>query len=116
MPIAQEMSDLATGLGTTDVHSSVAISRLTESLDAAQRDTDAAQCQELLIDALNAFRSNHLALDTTLFELFGPVAACADLSDTCSSLTQAYLQLMSDHCSGREVLTLLMSTLDCSVG
>ena len=92
---------------------STAISRLTERLDTAERDSDSQQCQGLIADALPALRSDHKILDSTLFELFGPVVQCADLSSECSSLVQAYLQLVSDVCSGREVLTLLMSSLDC---
>ena len=93
-----------------------AIQRLTASLDSAQRDSNTDRCQELLGNAMIELQTDHAALDHTLFDVFGSIVRCADLSGPIESLVQAYLQLVLEKCAGREVLTLLMSTLGCSSG
>ena len=103
----------ATSLSADD---SSDIQRLTDNLDSAQRDSNTDRCQELLGDAMMELQTDHAALDHTLFDVFGTIVRCADLSGPIESLIQAYLQLVSEKCTGREVLTLLMSTLDCSSG
>lgn len=92
-----------------------AITRVTTELCTAQRNEDWKLCQEILTSAMLAFDADRQALDATLFDIFGTVVQCAS-SAQCHSLVQLYLQLVSDHCSGREVLTLLMSALDNTSG
>ncbi|KAL0053374.1 hypothetical protein WJX82_004863 [Trebouxia sp. C0006] len=103
----------ATSLSADD---SSDIQRLTDNLDSAQRDSNTDRCQELLGNAMIELQTDHAALDHTLFDVFGTIVRCADLSGPIGSLIQAYLQLVLEKCTGREVLTLLMSTLDCSSG
>ncbi|KAL0029559.1 hypothetical protein WJX79_004304 [Trebouxia sp. C0005] len=103
----------ATSLPADD---SSAIQRLIDNLDSAQRDSNTDRCQELLGNAMIELQTDHAALDHTLFDIFGSIVRCADLSGPVESLVQAYLQLVLEKCAGREVLTLLMSTLDCSSG
>jgi len=93
-----------------------AIQRLIDNLDSAQRDPNSERCQELLGNAMIELQTDSTALDHTLFDIFGSIVRCADLSGPIESLVQAYLQLVLEKCAGREVLTLLMSTLDCSSG
>lgn len=93
----------------------VAITRLTTELYTAQRKEDWQLCKELLTNAMLAFEADSEALDTTLFDVFGMVVHCAS-SAQCCSLVQLYLQLVSDHCSSREVLTLLTASLDHTSG
>lgn len=92
-----------------------AITRVTTELCTAQRNGDWQLCQEILTNAILAFDADREALDSTLFDIFGTVVQCAR-SAQCHSLVQQYLQLVSDNCSGREVLTLLMSALDNTSG
>lgn len=87
-----------------------AITRLTSELQTAQQHNDRPLCQEILSNAVLAFETDPEALDRTLFDVFGTVVHCA--SSECCNLVQRYLQLVSDHCSSREVMTLLMSSLD----
>ena len=89
-----------------------AISRLTDELDTARRSGNCYLCQQILAEAVFTFETDSQALDRTLFDVFGTVVQCA--SCQCHSLVQLYLQLVTDHCSGREVMTLLMATLDCT--
>jgi len=93
-----------------------AIQRLIDNLDSAQRDPNSERCQELLGNAMIELQTDSTALDHTLFDIFGSIVRCADLSGPIESLVQAYLQLVLENCAGREVLTLLMSALDCSSG
>ena len=93
----------------------VALTRVTSELYTAQRKEDWHLCKDILTKAMVAFEADREALDTTLFDIFGTVVQCAS-SALCCSLVQLYLQLVSDHCSSREVLTLLMSSLDNSSG
>ena len=93
----------------------VAITRVTTELDKAQRNEDWRLCTEILTDAMLAFKADLEALDTTIFDVFGTVVQCSS-SAQCCSLVQLYLQLVSDHCSSTEVLTLLMSSLDNTSG
>ena len=65
-----------------------------------------------LANAVALFRAQPEAVDDTLFESFGPVMDCAGVSSASSQLVAEYLQLVSEHCSGREVLTMLMAMLD----
>ena len=103
-------------LHSTDTHMpAVAITRLTSELYTAQRKEDWHLCKNILTNAMLAFEADREALDTTLFDIFGTVVQCAS-SAQCCSLVQLYLQLVSDHCSSREVLTLLMSSLDNTSG
>lgn len=92
-----------------------AITQLTTELYTAQRKEDWPLCKEILTKAMLAFEADREALDTTLFDMFGTVVQCANTAQCCS-LVQLYLQLVSDHCSSREVLTLLMSSLDSTSG
>lgn len=87
-----------------------AITRLTTELQTAQQHNNRPLCQEILSNAVLAFETDPEALDRTLFDVFGTVVHFA--SSECCNLVQRYLQLVSDHCSGREVMTLLMSSLD----
>lgn len=91
-----------------------AITRLTKELYTAQHKEDWHYCKEILTSAMLAFEADREALDRTLFDIFGIVVQCA--GSQCCSLVQLYLQLVSDHCSGREVMTLLMSSLDSISG
>lgn len=107
-PVARQLA--------ADADSTTAISRLTEGLDSAQRNFDTDRCQHLIGDALFELQSDHDALDVSLFDIFGSVVRCADLPGPNCSLVQAYLQLVLENCTGREVLTVLMSALDASSG
>ena len=93
----------------------VAITRLTTELYTAQRKENWPLCKEILTNAMLVFEADREALDLTLFDVFGTVVQCAT-SAQCCSLVQLYLQLVSDHCSSKEVLTLLMSSLDNASG
>ena len=97
----------AAGLGGSATHPA---DRTANKLDAAQRTGDFLQCQRVLAEAVSAFETNHEALNRALFDVFGSVVQCASLQ--CYSLVQLYLQLVVDHCPGREVMTLIMATLD----
>ena len=91
-----------------------ATGRLTDELDTARRSGNYYLCQQILAEAMLTFEKDSLALDRTLFDVFGTVVQCA--SCQCHSLVQLYLQLVTGHCSGREVITLLMATLDSIAG
>ena len=65
-----------------------------------------------LANAVALFRAQPEALDGTLFDSFGAVLDCAGVSTASRQLVAEYLQLVVQHCSGREVLTMLMAVLD----
>lgn len=77
---------------------------------------DSAQCQTWLSAAIRFYEKHLGVLDQTLFEAFGPAVSCANLSPACNVLVEEYLQLVVEHCSGREVLTMLMALLDAAAG
>ena len=89
------------------------IDRLLVEVDSARRDGDCRKCQRILANLIGAFEQDHAALDRTLFDSFGKVVQCADIA---YSLVQLYLQLVTEYCSSREVMTLLMSSLDIISG
>ncbi|KAA6423224.1 MAG: hypothetical protein FRX49_07211 [Trebouxia sp. A1-2] len=73
----------ATSLPADD---SSAIQRLIDNLDSAQRDSNTDRCQELLGNAMIELQTDHAALDHTLFDIFGSIVRCADLSGPVESL------------------------------
>lgn len=83
--------------------------RLTTHSD---RDLDSLAIQ--LRNALVLFRGQPEALDETLFDCFAPIVEFANLSQPISKLVDDYIHLVLAHCSGREILTLLMATLDAA--
>ena len=87
--------------------------RLTRLL--ADSDYSAADVESQLAAAVAFFQHQPDALDETLFDCLGPIVNCARLSTTVSRMVEAYLQLVVEHCSGREVLTLLMAILDAEM-
>lgn len=89
--------------------------RLTRLLCAADSEYSAADVESQLAAAVAFFQHRPDALDETLFDCLGPIVNCARLSTTVICMVEAYLQLVVEHCSGREVLTLLMAILDAEM-
>lgn len=105
---------MGSAAGGEEALPAAAIARLMHELETAQRDKSFSSCQQILTDILSGFDADHEALDRSLFDVFGTVVSC--VSCQCFNLVQQYLVLVADHCSGREVMTVLMSRIDATAG
>lgn len=87
---------------------------LTQARPLAHNDQDLESLATQFQNALMSFREQPEALDETLFDCFARIVELANLSQSTSKLVDEYIHLVLGHCSGREILTLLMATLDAA--
>lgn len=102
----------ATASHVPEVDCTCPICQLVQTLSAAQSSLSPDATQNQLESAVSLFRKQPDILDGTMFDSLAPIVDCANVSSSCSQLVADYLQLVIKHCSGREVLTILMATLD----
>ncbi|EIE22296.1 hypothetical protein COCSUDRAFT_66551 [Coccomyxa subellipsoidea C-169] len=82
-------------------------------MDAA-RSGNSKNCEALLDFVISCFDSpeGFTVMDSILFEVFSPLLNCSHVSQTCHESFQRLAGIITERCTAREVIVLLLAALD----
>ncbi len=83
------------------------------AMDAA-RSGNSKNCEALLGFVISCFDSpeGFTVMDSILFEVFSPLLNCSHVSQTCHESFQRLIGIITERCTAREVIVLLLAALD----